>query len=384
MGIELDDNDGPRLSTILKFEGSFVAEHAHQLVGTIGAYELELTTPGGNTTVAAGTTLAGVLPTHRRQGIFRQLMTAHLDWARSTGKSCAGLWASEASIYRKMGFGPTTQHGIWTIEAKRAHPRLAPPHEIELVPLKTAIPRLLTVYEARRRDRAGMLARSISWWNARQLRDTEQARDGASELKVVFAQRDNRDQGYVLFRRMALWPNSLPAHEVQIVELMGDAPARHALWHFLLSIDLVEKVSVFNLPIDDELPHLLDDSRRAALLPRDGLWLKLIDIPHMLQQRSYDIDGTYTIWVQNNELNPQSQRAQTLTLVVKDGLAQVESSRKPAEIIIHETDLASILWGDVSPITLLGAGRLKGDLQRIHSFARLLQTPLHPWCPERF
>ena len=54
------------------------------VVGSAGAFTFELTTPGGRVP-AAGVTVVGVLPTHRRRGILRQLMRAQTDDVRERG-----------------------------------------------------------------------------------------------------------------------------------------------------------------------------------------------------------------------------------------------------------------------------------------------------------
>ena len=54
------------------------------LVGAAGAFGLELSVPGGSVP-AAGVTLVGVLPTHRRRGLLTAMMRAQLDDVRERG-----------------------------------------------------------------------------------------------------------------------------------------------------------------------------------------------------------------------------------------------------------------------------------------------------------
>ena len=75
-----------------------------KIVGGVGAYAHELTVPGG-TVRAAGVTMVGVLPTHRRRGILRSMMRAQLDDLHGRGEAVAYLWASEETIYRRFGYG---------------------------------------------------------------------------------------------------------------------------------------------------------------------------------------------------------------------------------------------------------------------------------------
>src|SRR5579863_5523810 len=48
-----------------------------QIVATFGALTVRMAVPG-NAVPAAGTTVITVLPSHRRQGVLRTLMTEHL------------------------------------------------------------------------------------------------------------------------------------------------------------------------------------------------------------------------------------------------------------------------------------------------------------------
>src|SRR5687767_10216906 len=47
-------------------------------IGTAGAYSFELTLPGEVLAPAAGVTIVGVLPTHRRQGVLTAMMRHQL------------------------------------------------------------------------------------------------------------------------------------------------------------------------------------------------------------------------------------------------------------------------------------------------------------------
>ena len=64
----------------------------------------DLTVPGGQVK-AAGVTIVGVLPTHRRRGYLRAMMRSQIDAARERGEPVAVLWATEDTIYGQFGFG---------------------------------------------------------------------------------------------------------------------------------------------------------------------------------------------------------------------------------------------------------------------------------------
>src|SRR5439155_466467 len=73
-------------------------------VGGAGAFPFELTVPGGRVP-AAGVSVVGVLPTHRRRGILAALMRAQLDACHERGEPVTYLWATEDTIYGRFGYG---------------------------------------------------------------------------------------------------------------------------------------------------------------------------------------------------------------------------------------------------------------------------------------
>ena len=84
-------------------------------VGTGGAYSLGLTVPGGEVG-AAGITVIGVTPSHRRRGILRMMMRWLLDQARERNEPSAVLYATESAIYQRFGFGIGTLQSQFDIE----------------------------------------------------------------------------------------------------------------------------------------------------------------------------------------------------------------------------------------------------------------------------
>ena len=108
---------------IIELERTVAAFDGDELVGTCGAFSFDLTVAGG-TLPMGGTTIITVQPTHRRRGVLRAMMTAHLDEIRERGEPLAGLWASETSIYGRFGFGqaadPTTSSSTPTRSSSAA------------------------------------------------------------------------------------------------------------------------------------------------------------------------------------------------------------------------------------------------------------------------
>jgi predicted N-acetyltransferase YhbS len=75
------------------------------IVATSGLLTRELTVPGAVVPMA-GVTSVGVRADHRRQGLLGRMMRGQLEAIRARGEEAvATLWASEATIYGRYGFG---------------------------------------------------------------------------------------------------------------------------------------------------------------------------------------------------------------------------------------------------------------------------------------
>ena len=111
----------PTPEAIDRFRNAFELERIRaavdgdQIVATFGALTSGITVPGGSLPLGA-TTIVTVLPTHRRRGVFRRMMTEHLAELHQNKEPLAALWASESSIYGRFGYGPACEKVVAKIE----------------------------------------------------------------------------------------------------------------------------------------------------------------------------------------------------------------------------------------------------------------------------
>lgn len=135
----------PEPAGVERFQTTWEPERSHcayddgKMVATLGTFSLTLTVPGGSIP-AAGTTQVSVLPSHRRQGLLRKLMTAHLGEVADRGEPVVALWASESSIYGRFGFGAASASVELKVPTQyREFHRLAPePSPVQLISLEDA------------------------------------------------------------------------------------------------------------------------------------------------------------------------------------------------------------------------------------------------------
>ena len=156
------------------------------VAGGAGAFDFNLTVPGGDLRTA-GVTVVGVLPTHRRRGILRALMRAQLDDAHERGEPLAALWASEETIYGRFGYGLASFCGEITLAHE--HNSFAQPFEpqgtLRLIDADEALEAIPPVFERIRPEWPGMFSRSRLWWENREIADPEERRDGAGPKRWV-------------------------------------------------------------------------------------------------------------------------------------------------------------------------------------------------------
>src|SRR5690606_34146731 len=93
---EPDESAGP-LDAALPTTTELVAMH--------GSYPFEhFNVPGAETRVS-GLTWVGVHPAHRRRGILSAMIDHHLAQCRERGEAISALFAAEAAIYGRFGYG---------------------------------------------------------------------------------------------------------------------------------------------------------------------------------------------------------------------------------------------------------------------------------------
>ena len=164
-----------------------------RIVGGAGAFDYAMSVPGGASIPAAGVTVVGVLPTHRRRGALAALMAAQLDDSRARGDVAAYLWASEATIYGRFGYGLASRIGV--DRRSRAIARGLPcrSSHAERCAWSASTKRRRSSRRSTSScvaQRPGMFSRSEAWWRTRRLFDDPARRAGrAAQPRAARARR---------------------------------------------------------------------------------------------------------------------------------------------------------------------------------------------------
>ena len=378
------DDDFESWQRLFEPDRAIGAYDGDRIVGTAGAFGYQLTVPGG-VLPAAGVTIVGVQPTHRRQGILRRMMRLQLDGIHERGEPLAILWASEGSIYQRFGYGLATVAAKVKVERDRSAFRTThiPAGTIRFVDADEAARLFPPVYAAVQPDRPGFFDRSETYWRDAFLRDPEHWREGATAAYHIVHETAGVTDGYARYRVRERWDDEGPQSTIRVVEKLATNPAADLdLWRFLLDIDLMKNLEWWNLAPDDPILLSVLEPRRIGLSLGDGIWLRIVDVAPALAGRRYATDGRLVI-----ELADEScaWNDGTWSLRVEGGVALVEPTTDAADITCDTTDLAAAYLGAFGVRQLADAGRVRelspGAVSRADAMFR---TERAPWCPKVF
>lgn len=351
-------------------------------IGSAGAFRFELSVPGGSLP-CAGVTWVGVLPTDRRRGVLTALMTEQLRRVREWGEPIAALWASEAPIYGRFGYGLATEH-FDEVRLERVHGRLrghpAARGKARLVTRDEALAAWPAVWDAVRGQRAGLHTRSAAWWEERGVPAQEREEAGWSKDFLVSLEEEGATIGYARYRVRGEWEHGLPAGEVAVHELLGiDGGAEAALWEYVLGVDLVDRVTAHRRPLDDTLLHLLEDPRRAVRRPSDALFCRVLDPAAALEGRRYAGEGRLVLEAADDFGGYAAGR---FALEAGPGGARCRVTGESADLELGAEELGSLLFGQVSALALWRAGRIGGSEAAARAADALFRWLPEPWAPE--
>jgi predicted acetyltransferase len=352
--------------------------------GITAIYSFQLTVPGA-TLPAAGVTWVAVLPSHRRRGILNSLMRRQLSDVAARGEPLALLWASEAGIYGRYGYGRASWH--LTFDVRRGEGILAPSAaspglRTRLISPADTRPELAKVYDLVLQSRPGLFARNPAWWD-RRLHDPESRRNGASPLRCLLAEDDQGTRGYALYSATEHWDDStfLPDTTLNVRELVAADPAASAtLWQDLLSRDLVTSFRAGLRPADDPLLYQLADPRRARPTLADGLWVRLVDVPAALSGRRYACPVDMVIEVHDALLPGNAGRWRLRAGA--DGAAVCERTSDPADLSLDIASLGAAYLGGTRLSAPAGAGLVTEHRPgAIRDLSTAMSWDPAPWCP---
>jgi predicted acetyltransferase len=383
-GLEVREGDVERVRRILEIQRAAAAFDDDELIGTAAAFSFTLTVPGGYAP-AAGVTMVGVLPSHRRRGFLTTLMRAQLDDIRDRAEPLAVLWASEGNIYERYGYGISTLSAPIDIERERTsfredHP---PVGKVRLIEQAEAVKVLPGVYDRVCAQTPGMFARSEDWWEAHRLFDPEHFRDGGSRMFHAVLEIEGRAEGYALYRVHNEWADTSPTGYLNVIEAFGtSAVATREMWRFLFGVDLIARIKAFQQPVDHPLFMMISEPRRLRVQVSDGLWLRIVDVKAALEARSYAQDGSIVFEVDDSFCPWNTGRWR---MEVTHGRAVVEKTETEPDLRLGIQHLGSVYLGGFTLSRWAHAGAIEELSPEAAWYADgLFRSAVAPYCPEIF
>ena len=363
-----------RFASLFEPERMHVAREDGAIVGAAGAFTYELTVPGG-LVPAAGITVVGVLPTHRRRGILTKLMREQIDDVHARGEPVAYLWASEERIYGRFGYGIASLALATEIDPGRIAFVYDAPRDarIRLLDETAAYDVIPALYERIRPEWPGMFSRTENWWRRRRLFDSPESQ---GTLFRAVLEVDGTPEAYALYR--VSMDFSAFAASMDVNEALGTSTeATREIWRYLTSVDLVKTIKAARLPVDHPLVLMVDQPRALKMRLGDGLWARLVDVERALDARTLG-DGDVVIDVRD-AFCPWNEGRWRVTS------GGAERTTADAGIACDVTALGSAYLGGFTWSQLSRSGRA-AELQpgALAAADTLFGWDRSPWCPEIF
>jgi predicted acetyltransferase len=379
------DKLASQLGSLWDLDRTWGAFDGDRVAGTFRSWPTELTLPGGGRLPAAAVSAVTVMPTYRRRGVLRAMVSAEHGAMRERGDVVSILYSSEYPIYGRFGYGPATKAATWTLDTHATQFKHELSGSIEIAPANQETrDTIRTVFDTHRLRQPGEIRRRDWSWDF-DLNLREPVWDPPWKGFVALHRDvDRAVDGYARYRAEDKWERRQPRNPITVDELHAvNAEAYASLWQFLGEMDWVASVRAERRTVSEQLPWLLTNARAATVSDvGDALWLHILDLPRALAARTYE-------------------RAANLVLEVIDpeaggGRRRVHLDASPDGATCRDTDRSPDLTLDIAAISAayLGATRLReavlaGGVEEHRAGAlaeadALLATLDEPWCSTFF
>jgi predicted acetyltransferase len=332
-----------------------------------------------------GVTDVGTLPTHRRQGHLRRLMTQAFADMRAANQPVAMLWASMAAIYQRFGYG--IAHTRWSYDfdprTVRFVDEIATPGRLRLVESQEAWPRICSTYERFAAPRTLTLRREEQWWQRVVVR---QWRAEMPPILLALYEEDGEVLGYVTYyveHPLPAGSTSGPDQRIEVRDLVWLTPAAHrALVRYLAGYDLVFSIHSWRTPVDDPLFYQVEEPRLLNARAFDGTLVRIVDLPAALEARGFDADGRLRFSFAD-DLCPWNTGSWELE--VEGGCGRVRRTDAEPELSLTSRSLAMLASGYQSATALARMAVLPAAESRALCTAdALFRTAYAPVCVDAF
>jgi predicted acetyltransferase len=204
------------------------------------------------------------------------------------------------------------------------------------------------------------------------------------ERKFFFAAHESEDgiDGYAVYHVKHDWHQER-RNELAVEDVEALTPQAYAdLWRYLFDVDLMDRITAWNRPVDEPLLHLLREPDRLRLRVGDGLWVRLVDVPRALESRRYQASGRVVFDVAD-PFCPWNEGRYALE-GGPDG-ASCRSTDAEPDLAVTVNELGACFLGGIGFRQLSRAGRVEelraGALARADT---MFAWDPAPWCSFMF
>ncbi len=332
-----------------------------------------------------GVTSVSTLPSHRRRGHVRELMTRSFATMHEQNQPLAMLWASMAAIYQRFGYGICFTRWRYEFDPRelRYVDEIPIPGRVRLVQSEDAYPLLAAPYQRFAAPRSLMLTRTEEMWRKGVLMPWR--KEMAPFLVAVY-----EEAGELLGYTIYIVERSAQAGVTRFLtidarELVWHTPAAHrALVNYLAGYDLAATVRIWQLPSDDPLFYMAQEPRELHTNALDGTLVRIVDVPAALEGRGYDADGRISFSVAD-DLCPWN--AGNWELMVEGGCGRVRrlGNTDDAALCLNQRALAMLVSGYTSATLLARMGLVAaGDAKALRRADDLFRTAYASLCLDMF
>ncbi|MFE3523174.1 GNAT family N-acetyltransferase [Streptomyces sp. NPDC059161] len=326
------------------------------LVGFLVAHRFTLSIPGGELP-CPGLTFVSVAPTHRRRGVLSGMIAELFRRCADHARPVVALWASEAAIYGRFGFGAGTYGTSVEIDSTRPLALRVQPDRrpLRLIDADDAPAELGPYYEATRTRRAGRIARDSARWRGEWLPETDEDDEELGPPRIVgLGAIDEPLAGYAIYRTRRE-DDPAKSGTVQVAELEADTAAGEAaLWNYLAGIDLTGTVRAWGLAPDDPLLLFAADRDQVkAVAEFPALWLRLVDVRAALTARSWAAEALLVLEVRDDRVPANAGR---FRLAASPHTCTYEATAAAPDLSLDVRDLAACYLGGTEVRRLVLAG----------------------------
>lgn len=367
-----------------KAEWTICAFDGDRIAATSGAYPFQMGFEG-NDVPCAGVTIVTTEPEYRRRGLVRELCTRLLHKAREDGQPVAALWASMGALYQRYGYGLASNFNSYEIDPRQVAFREETPIDgyVRRMDADTALPLIKGVYTRSIAGKTLTIEREDYFWDALYL-----AREKDRHHFAVSFDDNDQPRGFAVYRQKDVSrPDGTSYLALSIVDFVWlDLVCYRALWTYLCSHDLSHKLNFIFVPDDDPAPQTLLEPRKLGQRKSDGLWMRVVDVPALLEQRGYSLGGSATVIIEDDDLCPWNNGTWTVCAEGGGAAAKVsEGGDANRALKLSINTLATVLSGHTGASQLATMGKIAcDDRAALRAADALFSTTHRPWCPHEF